>query len=43
VIYFTDGLGPYPEEDPGVKTLWVLSKPMDFACPWGQKAHLGEG
>jgi hypothetical protein len=40
VIYFTDGEGPYLPADPGVKTLWVLSKPWQFACPWGQKAHL---
>src|SRR3712207_8113548 len=26
VIYFTDGQGPYPQEDPGVKALWVLTK-----------------
>jgi predicted metal-dependent peptidase len=40
VIYFTDGEGPFPPDDPGVKTLWVLSKPWGFACPWGIKAHL---
>jgi predicted metal-dependent peptidase len=40
VIYFTDGEGPYPDADPGVKTLWVLSKPWEFGCPWGKKAHL---
>ena len=39
-IYFTDGEGPFPPDDPGVKTLWVLSKPWEFACPWGKKAHL---
>jgi predicted metal-dependent peptidase len=43
VIYFTDGEGPYPEEDPGVKTLWVLTKPWEFGCAWGEKAHLGRG
>jgi predicted metal-dependent peptidase len=40
VIYFTDGEGPWPPEDPGVRTLWVLSKPQQFGCPWGQKAHM---
>ena len=40
VIYFTDGYGPYPHEDPGIKTLWILSKPHDFRCPWGQRACL---
>ena len=40
VIYFTDGGGPYPAIDPGIRTLWVLSKPWDFHCPWGVKARL---
>jgi predicted metal-dependent peptidase len=40
VVYFTDGIGPHPAEDPGVKTLWVLTKPHDFLCPWGQKAQM---
>ena len=40
IIYFTDGEGPYPSEDPGVKTLWVLTKPAPFGCPWGTKALL---
>ncbi len=46
VIYFTDGEGPYPADDPGVKTLWVLTKPWGFGCDWGEKAFLrreGEG
>ncbi len=40
VIYFTDGCGPYPLEDPGTRTLWVLTKPDEFACQWGKKARL---
>jgi predicted metal-dependent peptidase len=40
VIYFTDGLGPYPESDPGVKTLWVLVNPVEFDCPWGTKCSV---
>jgi Uncharacterized protein conserved in bacteria len=40
VIYFTDGAGPYPARDPGVRTLWVLPKPSEFACTWGTKAWL---
>jgi len=40
IIYFTDGEGPYPPEGPGVKTLWVLTKPAPFGCPWGTKALL---
>lgn len=41
VIYFTDGDGPYPENPPPVPTLWVLTKPQHFHCPWGDRAHLG--
>jgi len=40
VIYFTDGQGPYPSIDPGVKTLWVMTKPWDFPCTWGQRAWM---
>jgi predicted metal-dependent peptidase len=40
VVYFTDGIGPYPQHPPGVPTLWVLTKDFPFACPWGQKAML---
>lgn len=40
VIYFTDGAGPYPIEDPRIRTLWVLSKPWEFRCPWGVKAWM---
>jgi predicted metal-dependent peptidase len=41
LIYFTDGLGPYPRECPPFPTLWVLTKPgMPFPCPWGRRAHL---
>jgi predicted metal-dependent peptidase len=43
VIYFTDGDGPFPETHPGIKTLWVLTKPFDFKCPWGERAHLDLG
>jgi predicted metal-dependent peptidase len=42
IVYFSDGFGPYPEEDPGVETLWVLTKWHDFPCPWGQKAIMAE-
>jgi len=41
VVYFTDGDGPFPEGPPHVPTLWVLTKPHDFACPWGDRAYLG--
>lgn len=40
VVYFTDGDGPFPKEPAPVPTLWVLTKPMTFKCPWGQKAFL---
>jgi predicted metal-dependent peptidase len=40
VVYFTDGHGPYPERAPGIKTLWVLTEPWAFGCPWGEKAAL---
>jgi predicted metal-dependent peptidase len=41
VIYFTDGEGPYPEAPPPVPTLWVLTKPQAFTCPWGERAYFG--
>jgi predicted metal-dependent peptidase len=40
VVYFTDGEGPTPREPPEVPTLWVLTKPLGFACPWGERAWL---
>lgn len=40
VVYFTDGLGPTPEHPPAVPVLWVLTKPLDFACRWGERAWL---
>lgn len=40
VVYFTDGDGPYPKDPAPVPTLWVLTKPMSFRCPWGEKAFL---
>lgn len=40
VIYFTDGEGPFPERAPPIPVLWVLTKPLSFACPWGERALL---
>jgi len=40
VVYFTDGDGPFAVEPPPVPTLWILTKPGAFTCPWGQKARL---
>jgi len=42
VVYFTDGDGPYAKEPPPIPTLWVLTKPAAFRCPWGEKARLRE-
>jgi len=41
VVYFTDGEGPFPAEPAIVPTLWVLTKPGTFKCPWGERARLG--
>jgi predicted metal-dependent peptidase len=43
IIYFTDGIGPYPEENPGVRTLWVLTKAQPFTCPWGKQTVMRRG
>ncbi len=40
VVYFTDGDGPFAKVPPPVPTLWVLTKPQLFMCPWGEKAYL---
>ena len=40
VVYFTDGDGPFPDREPRVPVLWMLTKPSDFACPWGDRALL---
>ena len=40
VVYFTDGEGPFPEKPARCPTLWVLTKPNEFRCPWGQRARL---
>lgn len=40
VVYFTDGQGPHPEHAPAMPVLWMLTKPGDFACPWGMRARL---
>jgi predicted metal-dependent peptidase len=40
VVYFTDGEGPFPDEPPRVATLWILTKPKDFGCPWGERASM---
>jgi predicted metal-dependent peptidase len=40
VVYFTDGVGPFASDPPPVPTLWVLTKPLAFGCPWGERAWL---
>ncbi len=40
VVYFTDGQGPHPAHAPKIPVLWMLTKPADFACPWGDRALL---
>lgn len=40
VVYFTDGEGPYPETPPAIPVLWMLTKPKEFACPWGERVKL---
>jgi predicted metal-dependent peptidase len=40
IVYFTDGDGPFPDEPPRIPTLWILTKPAAFACPWGHRAVL---
>jgi predicted metal-dependent peptidase len=40
VIYFTDGDGPLPERAPALPVLWILTKPLEFACAFGERAVL---
>ena len=40
IVYFTDGEGPFPQEPPALPVLWILTKPLAFACPWGERALL---
>jgi predicted metal-dependent peptidase len=40
VVSFTDGDGPVPDHPPAIPVLWMLTKPFDFACTWGERARL---
>ena len=40
IVYFTDGDGPHPPVPPSIPTLWMLTKPNDFECPFGLRAQL---
>ncbi len=42
IVYFTDGEGPFPDEPPSIPTLWILTKPTAFECPWGHRAIFGK-
>lgn len=39
LVYLTDGYGPYPENDMGISTLWVLTKDSDTP-PFGRQAKI---
>jgi predicted metal-dependent peptidase len=43
VVYFTDGEGPFPAQNPGVHTLWVLTSRRAFACRWGHRLYIDGG
>ncbi len=38
IVYFTDGQGPWPDAPPHIPVLWILTKPFEFGCPWGDRA-----
>ena len=40
IVVFSDGWGRWPDDDPRVPTLWALTNPGVFDCPWGAKAAL---
>jgi predicted metal-dependent peptidase len=40
IVFFTDGEGPWPARPPVIPTLWILTKPQRFECPWGERARL---
>lgn len=40
LVYFTDGQGKFPSDPPLVPVLWVLTKPLEFACPFGDRAKM---
>ena len=40
VVYFTDGDGPFPASAPALPVLWILTKPLDFGCSFGDRALL---
>ena len=42
VIYFTDGYGVFPEEEPSIPTLWVTYGLEDDGFPFGQVVNMNE-
>ena len=40
VVYFTDGVGPWPHSPPALPVLWVLTGELAFDCPWGMVVRL---
>jgi predicted metal-dependent peptidase len=40
LIYLTDGEGEAPAEDPGIPTLWVISRDGKAPAPWGIRLPL---
>jgi predicted metal-dependent peptidase len=43
LVYFTDGDGPFHEQQPSLPVLWVLTKRRKFACLWGERTWLVRG
>lgn len=42
IIYFTDGYGDFPEEEPSIPTLWVTYGLEDDGFPFGQVVNMNE-
>lgn len=40
VVYFTDGIGPWPDQPPATEVLWVLIGGFPFRCPFGRQARM---
>lgn len=42
ILYFTDGMGPFPKTAPQVPTLWVLTDRPPRLPGWSQTIHMSE-
>jgi hypothetical protein len=40
IVYFTDGMGPWPAQKPEVEVLWVLVGDIPFRCPFGRQVRM---